>query len=49
VTEKLRLRDEGTALGFLEINGQWEDHVRYAMTSEEWALRADELRRDWLS
>jgi ribosomal-protein-alanine N-acetyltransferase len=49
VTEKLSLRNEGTALGFLEINGQWEDHVRYAMTSEEWAVRADDLRRDWLA
>ena len=49
VVEKLGLRNEGVALGFLEINGEWEDHVRYAMTSEEWAVRADELRRDWLS
>ena len=49
VTQKLSLRNEGTALGFLEINGQWEDHVRYAMTSEEWAVRADDLRRDWLA
>ena len=30
---------EGVALGFLEINGAWEDHVRYAMTAEEWALQ----------
>ena len=32
------------ALGFLEINGEWEDHVRYAMTAEEWTVpgpRAD--------
>jgi [ribosomal protein S5]-alanine N-acetyltransferase len=48
VADKLRLRDEGTALGFLEIDGAWEDHVRYAMTSEEWTARAAELRRDWL-
>ena len=49
VVDKLRLRNEGTALGFLEINGQWEDHVRYAMTTDEWAERADELRHDWIA
>ena len=29
VAEKLGLRNEGTALLYLEINGVWEDHVRY--------------------
>ncbi len=48
VVEKLALRNEGVALGFLEINGEWEDHVRYAMTSEEWAVRGPELRAAWL-
>jgi ribosomal-protein-alanine N-acetyltransferase len=48
VVEKLELRDEGVALGFLEINGEWEDHVRYAMTSEEWAARGRELRAAWI-
>src|SRR5665213_3306848 len=48
VVEKLELRDEGVALGFLEINGEWEDHVRYAMTTEEWALRGRELRATWI-
>jgi ribosomal-protein-alanine N-acetyltransferase len=48
VVEKLGLRNEGVALGFLEINGEWEDHVRYAMTSEEWAVRGAELRAAWL-
>ena len=32
----------------LEINGVWEDHVRYAITAEEWQERADELRQRWL-
>ena len=45
VVEKLELRDEGVALGFLEINGEWEDHVRYAMTSEEWAARGHRAPR----
>ena len=36
VVEKLGLREEGIALGFLEIDGKWEDHVRYAITTEEW-------------
>jgi ribosomal-protein-alanine N-acetyltransferase len=48
VVEKLGLRNEGVALGYLEINGEWEDHVRYAMTAEEWARRGAELRTSWL-
>jgi len=43
VTEKLGMRDEGTSLRFLQIRGVWEDHVRYAITSEEWAVRKDEI------
>ena len=49
VVEKLGLREEGTALRYLEINGTWEDHVRYALTSEEWAERRDELAAAWLA
>jgi len=30
------LRGEGIALRYLEIDGRWEDHVRYAVTTEEW-------------
>jgi [ribosomal protein S5]-alanine N-acetyltransferase len=48
VVEKLKLRDEGIALRYLEINGVWEDHVRYAVTVEEWMERRDELTREWL-
>ncbi|MGA0878896.1 MAG: GNAT family N-acetyltransferase [Ilumatobacteraceae bacterium] len=48
IMEKLRIRDEGTALRFLEINGIWEDHVRYAITAEEWADRRADLSADWL-
>ena len=48
VVEKLRLREEGVALRYLEINGVWEDHVRYALTSEEWDARRDELLRAWV-
>ncbi len=48
VVEKLGIRNEGIALGYLEINGEWEDHVRYAMTSEEWARRGPELKATWL-
>ena len=39
-----KLRDEGVAQRYLEINGVWEDHIRYAITVEEWqrpAGRAD--------
>jgi ribosomal-protein-alanine N-acetyltransferase len=48
VVDKLRLRDEGIALRFLEINGVWEDHVRYGITSEEWTARKTELSAAWL-
>ena len=48
VVEKLEIRDEGTAVRYLEINGVWEDHIRYAMTAEEWDVRGKDLVRDWL-
>jgi ribosomal-protein-alanine N-acetyltransferase len=48
VMEVLSIREEGVALRFLEINGTWEDHVRYAITAEEWTERADELTAAWL-
>ncbi len=48
VVEKLGLRCEGISEGFLEINGVWEDHVRFAITSEEWAHRSKELSDAWL-
>ena len=48
VVEKLDLRDEGVALRYLEINGVWEDHVRYAITAEEWDDRRDELLKTWI-
>jgi [ribosomal protein S5]-alanine N-acetyltransferase len=48
VVEKLALREEGVALRYLEINGVWEDHVRYGITSEEWDARRDELLEAWV-
>lgn len=48
VVEKLGIRDEGIALRYLEINGVWEDHVRYAVTAEEWAVRGPEWSGAWL-
>lgn len=48
VVEKLDVRAEGVALRFLEIAGIWEDHVRYAITAEEWAERRPELAGTWL-
>ncbi|MDA8285115.1 MAG: GNAT family protein [Actinomycetota bacterium] len=48
VAEKLGLRNEGTAIRYLEINGVWEDHIRYAITAEEWEQRAEVYRREWL-
>jgi [ribosomal protein S5]-alanine N-acetyltransferase len=48
VAAKVGLRNEGTAARYLEINGTWEDHVRYAITSEDWAERRDDYLRDWI-
>ena len=49
VVEKLHLREEGLAERFLEINGEWEDHIRYGITSEEWMNRRSELVGNWLN
>ena len=48
VVEKLDIRDEGIALRYLEINGVWEDHVRYAITLEDWLDRREQLLTDWV-
>ncbi len=48
VVEKLALREEGVAVRYLAINGRWEDHIRYALTSEEWAERGQELLETWI-
>ena len=48
VPQVLGLRDEGLAERFLQINGVWEDHVRYAITAEEWQARRGELCAEWL-
>ena len=48
VVEKIGLRNEGLAERFLEINGAWEDHYRFAITVEEWMCRKAELSAAWL-
>lgn len=48
VMEKLDLRCEGLAERFLEIAGVWEDHLRFAITVEEWETRREELSGAWL-
>ena len=48
VVEKLGIRSEGVAIGYLEIDGRWEDHVRYAITSEEWSVRRTDLLSRWI-
>jgi ribosomal-protein-alanine N-acetyltransferase len=48
VVEKLAIREEGVAVRYLEINGVWEDHVRYAITAEEWVERRAELVSAWI-
>jgi ribosomal-protein-alanine N-acetyltransferase len=49
VVEKLELREEGLAERYLEINGVWEDHVRYAITTEEWTVRREKLLAEWVA
>ena len=49
VVEKVGLREEGLAERYLEINGVWEDHIRYAITVEEWEARRDQLMVDWIA
>lgn len=34
---KVGLREEGLAKGYLRINGNWEDHLLFALTRNEWA------------
>ena len=48
VVEKLDFRLEGIADRYLEINGVWEDHVRYAVTVEDWQERKEELLSNWV-
>ena len=49
VVEKLGLRCEGLAERYVEINGVWEDHLRFAMTVEEWMARAADLVAGWIA
>jgi len=49
VVEKLGIRVEGISERFLEIDGEWEDHVRYAVTAEEWQSRRSTLIPQWLT
>ena len=49
VVEKLGLRSEGIAQRYLEIDGEWEDHAKFAVTAEEWRCRRDELLAQWLA
>jgi ribosomal-protein-alanine N-acetyltransferase len=48
VMEKLDIRTEGIAERFLEINGVWEDHIRYGITYEEWNERRSQIVNDWI-
>ena len=48
VVEKLGLREEGIAKGYLEIDGVWEDHMCYAITAEEWRQRRARYLTEWI-
>ena len=49
VARKLQMRGEGIALEYLEIDGRWEDHVRYAIVKDEWLERRERYLRQWIS
>ena len=44
-----KLRYEGLAERYVEINGVWEDHRRFAITEEEWRGRAPDLIAEWIA
>ena len=48
VVEKLGIRSEGVAERYHEINVVWEDHIRFAMTTEDWDEASPDLVNDWL-
>lgn len=48
VADKVGMRDEGLAVGFLQIRGVYEDHIRYAMTIDEWHQRGAPLKEQYL-
>ncbi len=44
VVEKLGFWEEGLAKRYLKINGEWEDHIHYATTIEEWKGEMDHAK-----
>ncbi len=43
VVDKLGLRSEGIAQGYIQIAGVWEDHERFGLTLEDWNARREEM------
>lgn len=48
VAEKLGLRNEGVSLRLLRVADQWEDHIRYSITFEEWVDRRSAILKEFL-
>ena len=44
---RVGFREEGQSPRYAQINGKWRDHLRFAMTAEDWANRLPAFASAW--